>query len=87
MISCCSSTQLANHNRYYSQILTRIYSQNINSIQITEIPAKGFLVCVLYNFLKNSLHENYSSQVAETCSVVCSYQRISMAPKYWAQIF
>ena len=54
MISCSSSTQLITSDirvRYWP----RIYSLNINSIPIGEIPTKGFPVCVLYN-LRKSLH-------------------------------
>ena len=47
MISCSSSTQLITSDirvRYWP----RIYSLNINSIPIGEIPTKGFPVCVLH---------------------------------------
>ena len=68
MISCSSSTQLITSDirvRYWP----RIYSLNINSIPIGEIPTKGFPVCVLYN-LRKSLHKIHSSQVAETYIVL-----------------
>ena len=85
MISCSSSAQLITSDirvRYWP----RIYSLNVNAISVGEILTKGFPVCVLYN-LRMSLHENHSSQVAETYSAVYLYQWINMAPKCWAQIF
>ena len=77
MISCSSSTQLITSDFslwYWPRYWPRIYSKNSNSIPIGEIPTKVFPVCVLYN-LRVCLHQNHSSRW------------ISIALKYWAQIF
>ena len=54
MISCSSLTQLITSDirvRYWP----RIYSLNINSVPIGEIPTRGLPLCILHN-LRTSLH-------------------------------
>ena len=85
MISCSSSTQLITSDirvRYWP----RIYSLNIKSIPIGEIPiTKSFPICALNN-LRSHCTKIIVARLLKL-NVVYPYWWHSMTPEHWAQMF